>query len=514
MRSISAKQFKEFIEKDPAWASKLTGPVDIRTYANMDNTGITHLSPMLHFSGRDENGNVASFKGCSKLEVAEGTFRGFVDFGVSYDEIDLSLNAEGNSEESLDDIDRPSTNNVKNDTREEPQEYEEYKGNEEDIINFPYATPVGIKRVGELYILEPNTKGCAVDFTGCAFLKEYRGIYPGHIEIGHHDLLKWARDITGEADTQEIEIKDLEVRGENNKGFACTIHNSTLKCLKGKYESAIRIIGTNIQNFGSAEELTIKPNATGTKIELKHNQSPSTIEVKCFAEDFPFEAHEISLPRPSTKKEGDPLSELRDVLKIKKALLSRENPKNADDPWHKQLKRYTVRSIAQCLKADDILKKEGHQASSRPRLKKIVKASALIATIFASLAIDIGKEIKDNTLIEPTAQGLQEMTSQHLNKKTLEKFSPKEIERRKRETQGIEENVRKLHNEPDLKDKTSSLNRGVEVLGLIASEVETEKLLNLETPTCSVGHCNASTSTIKRERKNQYTEMGISLASL
>ena len=49
----------------------------------MFKSPISHLSPYLHFTGRDENGKCANFVMCENLSVAEGVFGGEVDFSYS-----------------------------------------------------------------------------------------------------------------------------------------------------------------------------------------------------------------------------------------------------------------------------------------------------------------------------------------------------------------------------------------------------------------------------------------------
>lgn len=484
MRSINAKQFKQFVNDDPAWASKLKGPVEIRTYANMDNSGITHLSPFLLFSGRDNEGNVASFRGCGKLEKAEGNFDGFVDFGVSYEELEVNLEAEGGNQDSLKDIE---TNG--NELDDKPEE----------IIDLPHANSVGIKEIGDLNILRPNDKGYAVDFSGCIHLNTYSGKYPGHVDIGHNDLLRWTREMSGGAEREEITIKDFEIYGENNKGLSCTIHNSIIKKFSGKFGSAIRMVGTHVKDISGATKdpkkevncLEIKPNATGAKIELKHNSFPSKIDVKCFAEDFPFQAHEILLPRASTKKEGDPLAELRDVLRIKKALLTKENPKNYDDPWHKQLKRAAVRTIAQCLQADDILKTQGYQAKSGLRLGKILKVSVLITTILVSfsgqLGTEIAKKIQENIVVNPIAQNIENYASQRINENLLSKFTTPKVQKKTQEE--IIEDLVEPQNSRTKKPITEV--KDTQALGLIIESIEKEKKETIQLTSTNQTSCNS-----------------------
>ncbi len=42
---MTTRQFRAAIDRDPAWAQKLTEPVEITDYCYMAGRGITHLSP-------------------------------------------------------------------------------------------------------------------------------------------------------------------------------------------------------------------------------------------------------------------------------------------------------------------------------------------------------------------------------------------------------------------------------------------------------------------------------------
>lgn len=80
---MASKEFQQFVEIDPAWASKLTEPTEITDYCCMQASKITHLSPLLYFTGKDKAGDCASFFCCKSLRVAEGNFTGFVSFSGS-----------------------------------------------------------------------------------------------------------------------------------------------------------------------------------------------------------------------------------------------------------------------------------------------------------------------------------------------------------------------------------------------------------------------------------------------
>ncbi len=55
-------------------------PLEIIEYVDCEASPITHLSPLLTFSGRDNVGDSACFLKCAQLENASGTFNGYVYF--------------------------------------------------------------------------------------------------------------------------------------------------------------------------------------------------------------------------------------------------------------------------------------------------------------------------------------------------------------------------------------------------------------------------------------------------
>lgn len=83
MHRITSAQFRDAVKLDPAWASKRTEPVEITDFCNMMGSRITHLSPLLNFTGRNKYGDSASFYNCRHLKIAEGKFSGSVSFSRS-----------------------------------------------------------------------------------------------------------------------------------------------------------------------------------------------------------------------------------------------------------------------------------------------------------------------------------------------------------------------------------------------------------------------------------------------
>ena len=124
IKRITAEEFKHAVQLDPAWAAKLTEPVEVTGYCDMSGSGISHLSPLLTFRGRNERGDVANLSGCMALRVAEGCFNGLVDF-----------------------------------------------------------TESGIERIGDLSITRPNEDGEAAYFTLCIALKVAAGRFPGFVSF-------------------------------------------------------------------------------------------------------------------------------------------------------------------------------------------------------------------------------------------------------------------------------------------------------------------------------------------
>ena len=88
MRRITGEKFVKLINKNPSWCKNLKEKIEITTYAGLDSSNITHLSPLITFSGRDQDGWAASFINVKTLKIATGTFLGFVNFaGTGIEEI-------------------------------------------------------------------------------------------------------------------------------------------------------------------------------------------------------------------------------------------------------------------------------------------------------------------------------------------------------------------------------------------------------------------------------------------
>ena len=80
---MTGLEFMLKIDEDPSWCLSIKEPLEITTYVQLIKEAITHLSPFLTFSGKNEMGWAADFERCKNLKVATGTFHGFVYFGSS-----------------------------------------------------------------------------------------------------------------------------------------------------------------------------------------------------------------------------------------------------------------------------------------------------------------------------------------------------------------------------------------------------------------------------------------------
>lgn len=167
MRKITAKEFKQSIKLDPAWAARLTEPVEITDYCNMEGSKITYLSPLLHFGKRNNKGYSATFDGCSHLKVAEGRFAGWVDFSRSGAEKigDLKIGApdkEGYAASFC-----------------ECNALKIAEGTFPGYVDFSHS---GINKIENLNITA-SEDGYAADFFGCIALEIAEGTFPGHVDF-------------------------------------------------------------------------------------------------------------------------------------------------------------------------------------------------------------------------------------------------------------------------------------------------------------------------------------------
>ena len=174
-QAITSKQFRMAVETDPAWASKLTEPVEITDFCDMTGSAITHLSPLLHFKGRDEDGLCARFWDCNSLKVAEGTFHGSVFFCDSGVQKIGDLN-----------ITQPQNNG----NASSFYNCTSLKIAEGTFPGFVEFGGSGVEKIGNLVITLPNGIGHAASFACCYALKVAEGTFPGKVDFSYSGLEK------------------------------------------------------------------------------------------------------------------------------------------------------------------------------------------------------------------------------------------------------------------------------------------------------------------------------------
>ena len=171
--AINSNEFRMAVEADPAWASMLIHPVEITDFCDMTGSFITHLSPLLHFTGRDEDGICARFWECKSLKVAEGTFHGmvyFCDSGVQkIGDLKITDTSAGGDAASF-------------------YQCADLKVAEGTFPGFIEFGGSGVEKIGNLVITRPNTRGEAASFACCFSLKVAEGTYPGTVDFRYAAL--------------------------------------------------------------------------------------------------------------------------------------------------------------------------------------------------------------------------------------------------------------------------------------------------------------------------------------
>lgn len=166
MRIMTSEQFRQAVELDPTWAVNLNEPVKITDYCDMAGSGVANLSPQLHFTGRNEEGDSADFSECANLKVAEGSFAGRVNFsGSGVAKIgDLHISS-------------PSTDGM----AAIFFGCENLKVAEGNFPGFVIFSDSGVVRIGDLHISSPKMDGIAAFFCDCQSLKVAEGTFPGGV---------------------------------------------------------------------------------------------------------------------------------------------------------------------------------------------------------------------------------------------------------------------------------------------------------------------------------------------
>ena len=160
MIQIAGAEFTRLIIENPSWCKDLRKPLEVVTYVNLESSKITHLSPLITFSGINNLGWAADFHNCKHLKIATGTFYGPTDFNNSGVEKIENL--------TVTDSEIYSTNfsNCKN--------LKVATGTFEGFVNFAGS---GIETIKDLIIKNQDSDGHKAYFTTCPIVhvpKAYR----------------------------------------------------------------------------------------------------------------------------------------------------------------------------------------------------------------------------------------------------------------------------------------------------------------------------------------------------
>jgi hypothetical protein len=180
MIKMPVKEFKNIILGEPDWASRLKEATYITEYCDLRGSRITHLSPLLHFQGRNKEGSVACFSSCENLLVAEGNFYGHVEFTNSG-------------------VHRIDTQNFRIHCPDEDgyaadfDNCENLKTMEGNFPGFVYFICSNIQTIGDIQITQPNCVG------------EYLWINQTPIENDETQMKKLVQTLFGKKPTKELE---------------------------------------------------------------------------------------------------------------------------------------------------------------------------------------------------------------------------------------------------------------------------------------------------------------------
>jgi hypothetical protein len=157
---ITELQFLAMIEENPSVFKDWETPLEITEYVDGYRSPITHLSKHLTFSGRNKNGESASFLRCEHLKVATGTFHGLASFSASGVERIEELNI------------------LKPDTGQWCATFCECKHLKVATGHYPYPVNFSgseIESIRNLHIEKPDHAGNYGDFSNCTKLLTLEG---------------------------------------------------------------------------------------------------------------------------------------------------------------------------------------------------------------------------------------------------------------------------------------------------------------------------------------------------
>jgi hypothetical protein len=158
---INRDTFYDMITENPSVFKDWNTPLEITEFVDCcRDLKLTHLSPYLTFSGKNEDGVSADFSHCPKLKIATGTFHGTVWFNESAIETIENLEVKGTDDNGVSGYfwycDQLKT----------------ASGKYEGCADFSESA---IESIQNLHIETTNSEGYHVDFSNCKNLKRLDG---------------------------------------------------------------------------------------------------------------------------------------------------------------------------------------------------------------------------------------------------------------------------------------------------------------------------------------------------
>lgn len=234
---LSAEQFKQTIEQNPGWAKTISVPTSINGYCDLYFSKITHLSPLLHFAGANNEGDSANFMACTELKTATGKFDGFVHFGRSGIEKTVDLHIKPNKNGWVAAFCHCRS-------------LERAEGTFDGYVDYDHS---GVTTSKNLTITNHNTDGRAATFRGCENLKTAEGTFHGTVDYKASHIER---------------IENLRITTRGDKSGADFSRCPLLKSIPEKHNTSKNSFDTELLKKMDKERNAKRVIATSLEIEI------------------------------------------------------------------------------------------------------------------------------------------------------------------------------------------------------------------------------------------------------
>jgi hypothetical protein len=257
VRECTAQELVRAISYDPSWAKNLTEPLRITTFANLNQSKITHLSPHLIFCGKNKDGYVATFDSCKSLQVPLGQYHGGTSFknsGITHIPDSKKLFqilsvARGGMASNFE-----GCQNLKEATGHYPGGVDFSRSGVETIVSLV---------VDGAWENHNGLRGFSASFFGCQNLKEGAGTYAQAVDFSASNI-------------EYLNPEFLKIHRPNSDNVALLLAGCQhFKKLTGHYPGAICLDNSGVQEIANLNIET--PNLKSTKKMTGH---PTKLSLK------------------------------------------------------------------------------------------------------------------------------------------------------------------------------------------------------------------------------------------